>query len=77
MDKATLRKAKELESDIESIKRILNEYEEQHHWIQVVSPKIKEGQSGRFQKDLAEWLKQKKEKYEKELAELQKVGGVA
>lgn len=70
MDKATLRKAKELESDIESIKRILNEYEEQHHWIQVVSPRIEEGQSGRFQKDLAEWLKQKKEKYEKELAEL-------
>lgn len=70
MDKATLRKAKELKSDIESIKRILNEYEEQHHWIQVVSPRIEEGQSGRFQKDLAEWLKQKKEKYEKELAEL-------
>lgn len=70
MDKATLRKAKELESDIENIKRILNEYEEQHHWIQVVSPRIDEGQSGRFQKDLAEWLKQKKEKYEKELAEL-------
>lgn len=70
MDKATLRKAKELESDIESIRRILNEYEEQHHWIQVVSPRIEEGQSGRFQKDLAEWLKQKKEKYEKELAEL-------
>lgn len=70
MDKATLRKAKELESNIESIKRILNEYEEQHHWIQVVSPRIEEGQSGRFQKDLAEWLKQKKEKYEKELAEL-------
>lgn len=70
MDKATLRKAKELESDIESIKRILNEYEEQHHWIQVVSPRIDDGQSGRFQKDLAEWLKQKKEKYEKELAEL-------
>lgn len=70
MDKATLRKAKELESDIESIKQILNEYEEQHHWIQVVSPRIEEGQSGRFQKDLAEWLKQKKEKYEKELTEL-------
>lgn len=70
MDKATLRKTKELESDIENIKRILNEYEEQHHWIQVVSPRIDEGQSGRFQKDLAEWLKQKKEKYEKELAEL-------
>ena len=70
MDKATLRKAKELESDIENIKRILKEYEEQHHWIQVVSPRIDEGQSGRFQKDLAEWLKQKKEKYEKELAEL-------
>lgn len=70
MDKATLRKAKELESDIENIKRILNEYEEQHHWIQVVSPRIDEGQSGRFQKDLAEWLKQKKEKYEKELTEL-------
>lgn len=71
MDKATLRKAKELENDIESIKRILKEYEEQHHWIQVVSPRISDdGQSKRFQEDLAEWLKQKKEKYEKELAEL-------
>ena len=70
MDKATLRKAKELENDIESIKRILKEYEEQHHWIQVVSPRISDGQSKRFQEDLAEWLKQNKEKYEQELAEL-------
>lgn len=70
MDKDTLRKAKELESDIEGIERILKEYEEQHHWIQVATPRIGDRQSKKFQEDLAEWLKQKKEKYEKELAEL-------
>lgn len=43
MDKATLRKAKELESDIESIKRILNECAE---LIQAIS-KAKRGKIDR------------------------------
>lgn len=69
MDKDTLQKAKELESDIGSITKILEE-RDKHHWIQVVSPRTDDGQSRRFQDDLAEWLRQQKEIYEKELADL-------
>lgn len=69
MDKDTLQKAKELERDIKSITQILEEHNKQH-WVQVVSPKTDDGQSKRFQNDLAEWLRQQKEIYEKELADL-------
>ena len=69
MDKDTLQKAKELERDVKSITRILEEHDK-HHWVQVVSPKTDDGQSKRFQNDLAEWLRQQKEIYEKELADL-------
>lgn len=69
MDKDTLQKAKELESDIGSITKILEE-RDKHHWIQVVSPRTDDGQSRRFQDDLAEWLRQQKEIYEKELTDL-------
>ena len=69
MDKDTLQKAKELERDVKSITRILEEHDK-HHWVQVVSPKTDDGQSERFQDDLAEWLRQQKEIYEKELADL-------
>ena len=69
MDRNTLQKAKELERDIASITRILEEHEK-HHWVQVVSPKSDDGQSGRFQEDLAGWLRQQKKLYEKELDEL-------
>lgn len=69
MNKDTLQKAKELESDIGSITKILEE-RDKHHWIQVVSPRTDDGQSRRFQDDLTEWLRQQKEIYEKELADL-------
>ena len=69
LDKDTLQKAKELERDVKSITRILEEHDK-HHWVQVVSPKTDDGQSKRFQNDLAEWLRQQKEIYEKELADL-------
>lgn len=69
MNKDTLQKAKKLERDIESITKILEEYDK-HHWIQVVSPRTDDGQSRRFQDDLAEWMRQQKEIYEKELADL-------
>lgn len=59
MDKDTLQKAKELERDVESITRILEEHDK-HHWVQVVSPKTDDGQSRRFQNDLVEWLRQQK-----------------
>lgn len=39
MDKDTLQKAKELERDVKSITRILEEHDK-HHWVQVVSPKL-------------------------------------
>lgn len=69
MDKDTLQKAKELERDIKSITQILEEHNKQH-WVQVVSPKTDDVQSKRFQNDLAEWLRQRKEIYEKEMADL-------
>ena len=47
MDKDTLQKAKELERDVKSITRILEEHDK-HHWVQVVSPKTDDGQSKRF-----------------------------
>lgn len=56
MDKDTLQKAKELERDVKSITRILEEHDK-HHWVQVVSPKTDDAQSKRFQNDLAEWLR--------------------
>ena len=65
----SIQKAKELERDVKSITRILEEHDK-HHWVQVVSPKTDDGQSKRFQNDLAEWLRQQKEIYEKELADL-------
>ena len=70
MEKETLQKAKELENDIESIKKLLEEYDQKHHLIQVTSPKNDSIQSGRFQEDLAQWLRRKRETYEKELADL-------
>ena len=70
MNKKTLAKAKELENDIESIARVLKEYDEQHHWIQVISPRCENGQSARFQRDIAEWLRRQKEIYKKELEDL-------
>lgn len=69
MDKDTLQKAKELEGDIESITKILEEHDK-HHWIQVVSPRTDDGQSRRFQNDLVGWLRQQKKIYEKELEDL-------
>ena len=69
MNKDTLQKAKELEGDIKSITKILEDHDK-HNWIQVTSPKLDNGQTRRFQNDLAVWLRQQKEIYEKELADL-------
>ena len=69
MDKDTLQKAKELERDIKSITQILEEHNKQH-WVQENKKKTDDVQSKRFQNDLAEWLRQRKEIYEKELADL-------
>lgn len=41
------------------------------HWLMVTSPRpYNEGQSRRFQEELAQWLEERKEAYEKELEKL-------
>ena len=70
MTREVLNKANDLNQDIENIKKVLAEKEEQK-WIRVISPKRTElFYSMRFQKELAEWLEQKKEEYQKELESL-------
>lgn len=70
MDKETLNRAKELEEDIKSIEVLLEE-RKKRHWLIVTSPRpYNEGQSERFQKELAQWLEERKEAYKKELEEL-------
>lgn len=69
MLKETLRKANELQCDIDNISRILEVAG--HKWIRVISPKDTElHYSVRFQKELAEWLREKKNEYQEELDNL-------
>ena len=70
MNKETLSREKELEADIKYIEVLLEEHKK-NHWLIVTSPKpYNEGQSGRFQEELAQWLEERKEAYKKELEEL-------
>lgn len=70
MNKETLSRAKELEADIKYIEVLLEEHKK-NHWLIVTSSKpYNEGQSGRFQEELAQWLEERKEAYKKELEEL-------
>lgn len=70
MNKETLSRAKELEADIKCIEVLLEE-RKKRHWLSVTSPKpYNEGQSRRFQEELAQWLEERKEAYKKELEEL-------
>lgn len=70
MNKETLNRAKELEGDIKSIEVLLEEHKKEH-WLMVTSPRpYNEGQSRRFQEELAQWLEERKEAYEKELEKL-------
>lgn len=72
MTKETYEKAKELISDIKNIDNQIKEKEEQRHWINVITPNHKECYySTRFQRELIEWMKSKKEEYQKEFDELQ------
>ena len=69
----TLRKAKELAEDIRLIEGVLIEHKN-HHQIKVVGARFNEDlekcHSVRFQKELAKWLEDKKQEYEKELEEM-------
>ena len=74
MTKETRIEANKLSDDIKNIDKVLTEHNK-YHWIKVI---FKKGlnvtcpyedmyYSVRFQNELAEWLKQKKEQYQKEL----------
>ena len=70
MNQETLDKANKLQGDIKNIRKVLDDYSE-YKWISVISPRNKElYYSGRFDDELAEWLKVKAEEYQKEFDEL-------
>ena len=71
MKKEILEKANELFNDINAISKVVKEKEQERHWIRVITPNhTDEYYSGRFQEDLIEWLKSKKEEYQKEFDKL-------
>ncbi len=64
-------KAKDLIDDIGRIERQLNEAMNNQHWIAISTPNNRDLRySLRFQNDLIEWLKFKKEEYQREFDEL-------
>lgn len=69
-DKDVLNRAKDLEKDIESIRSLTEDYEKGDGLHISSSFPCNYGQSLRFQKELCEWLRQKKSEYEKELEAL-------
>lgn len=71
MKKEILKKANDLLDDIETISKVIKEKEEERHWIRIITPNHKESYySMRFQNELIDWLKIKKEEYQKEFDEL-------
>lgn len=73
MTKETYKKAVELTRDIENLTVVIEESEEEHHWIKVITPETKNRDkyySVRFQRELTEWLKTKREEYRKEFDNL-------
>ena len=70
MTKDILDKAKELERDIESLRILIKEKGSGDGLCVSSSFPYNYGQSLRFQKELCEWLRQKKSEYEKELEAL-------
>ena len=66
MTKETLQKAKELEKDINLIQKILDVAKD-HKWIKIITPMENEHyHSVRFQRELAQWLEDKKQEYMQE-----------
>ena len=72
MTKDTYIKAKRLIEDIETMDKQIQEVERKNHWITTSTPdnQLEEAFSYQFQKDLINWLKQTREKYQKEFDEL-------
>lgn len=70
MTKDVLSRAKDLERDIRSLGSLIEDYENGNGLHISSSFPFNPGQSIRFQKELCEWLRQKKSEYEKELEAL-------
>ena len=73
MTDETYKKAVILKSDIENLSKVIEESDKKKHWIKVITPdtEIREMYySLRFQNELTEWLKNKKEEYLKEFESL-------
>ena len=70
MTQETLEKAYTLNEDIRKIDRVLDDNRNKR-WIKVIGARNEENfYSVRFQNELAEWLKQKREQYQKELDDI-------
>ena len=70
MTKEQLEKAITLHEDIKVMDKILDAKKERN-WIRIITPKYAEHyHSIRFQRELAEWVKTKKQEYEEELERL-------
>ena len=71
MDLEKLRKANELNEDIQTMEGVIREAKSERHWIRVITPAHKDAYySVRFQNELVEWLKRKVSEYQKELDSL-------
>lgn len=71
MNKELLNKANNLMHDIETIEKVIDERENSHHWITVITPHHKDRYySCRFMDELTEWMKKKREEYKKEFEQL-------
>ena len=71
MTKEIFEKATELQRNINSLNHIIEDVEEKHHWISLVSACYKnEGFSDDFYKSLLEFAKTKLEEYQKAFDEL-------
>ena len=70
MTKDVLSRAKDLERDIESLGSLIEDYEKGGGLHISSSFPFNCGQSIRFQKELCEWMRQKKSEYEKGLEAL-------
>ena len=71
MTESAFKKAVELKQDIYNIDKQVKEVTEERHWISVTTPKGDLPYSHRFQKELLEWLKSKREEYQKEFEQLE------
>lgn len=71
MTEETFKKAVELKTDIFNMDKQIKEATEDRHWISVATPRTKDlVYSHRFGTELLEWLKSKREEYQKEFEKL-------